>query len=80
MSDRLGRAYLRRLVGHAKAANIGIRSDDVLAMIDEIADTRGLCKVDLGLMEPDPRSGGCEHPTCMLCHPEHGDPPIPDDE
>lgn len=22
----------------------------------------------------DERSGGCSHPTCMTCHPEHGDP------
>lgn len=35
------------------------------------------CKVALGLMEPDPRSGGCDRPTCMRCYPEAGDPPLP---
>jgi hypothetical protein len=33
----------------------------------------GLCAVDLGLMEPCPRSGGCDQPTCMRCYPEPGD-------
>lgn len=38
----------------------------------------GECKVAAGLMEPDPRSGGCDHPTCMRCYPEPGDPPLPE--
>lgn len=33
----------------------------------------GLCAVELGLMEPCPRSGGCDQPTCMRCYPEPGD-------
>jgi hypothetical protein len=38
----------------------------------------GLCAVELGLMEPCPRSGGCDQPTCMCCYPEPGDePPSP---
>lgn len=43
------------------------------------APESGECKVALGLMEPDPRSGGCDQPTCMRCYPEAGDPPLPED-
>lgn len=54
-------AVLRRIDRHMAAA------------VARLLELDGVCKVKLGLMEPDPRSGGCDQPTCMRCYPEPGD-------
>lgn len=48
--------------------------EEVEKQLGITAPPDGECKVALGLMEPDPRSGGCDQPTCMRCYPEPGDP------
>lgn len=48
--------------------------DGALRAIARAADEHGYCKVALGIMERDVRSGGRDHPTCMHCYVESGDP------
>ncbi len=62
--------------GMKKVAEEGVEAAEEQLGITAPPD--GECKVALGLMEPDPRSGGCDQPTCMRCYPEPGDPPMSD--
>jgi hypothetical protein len=60
--------------GMKKVAEEGVEAAE--QQLGITAPEQGDCKVALGLMEPDPRSGGCDQPTCMRCYPEPGDPPL----